>query len=268
MTPSQKSLLATGVIAASIMALLLTQHMSLEASEHQWPPKREHEVALVEENIFEVTELPRKTNHKAEQAAPAKNPVKENNASTPAPTTGHDVADRGAASKPPTTVTSTRQSPVKQQTAEQHRDNGPSRDQQLQEEARRRATSTTENAFAHTRGNNNTSNDGRVQGNSGRPNGTSGSFNGTGTGRVNGGWNLPAYRRIASTVTGIVKVKAYINRSGNVTKVEFLTGEPPAATNASVRDAVRREVESRRFTRNDNDAPDQSVAYITYKFTD
>jgi hypothetical protein len=57
-----------------------------------------------------------------------------------------------------------------------------------------------------------------------------------------------------------------IDRNGKVKSVSFQGGDAPAATNPKVRAACEREVRSRNFTRSDNDAPEESTAYITYRF--
>ena len=57
-----------------------------------------------------------------------------------------------------------------------------------------------------------------------------------------------------------------IDKSGHVTAVTFTGGTPPAATNRDLRAAVEREVRSRRFTRSDDNAPDEATAHITYIF--
>ena len=78
---------------------------------------------------------------------------------------------------------------------------------------------------------------------------------------------MPRYNEVPTTVTGSIELMVKIDRSGKVTSVSFLGGDAPAATNASVRSACEREVRSRRFSRPDPDnAPEESTAYITYRF--
>lgn len=269
--PRLTAILLTVLIAAITVTLMLMTHISADPGDRTWPPKRQNDVALVEdENIFEVVEMPRAVSRRYDEAAPAKNDVNENNRSTPEPTTGPDLHDRGPAGEAPAPVTSTRPAPVKRQTRPQPATTGPSQqeleEQRRQEEARRRATSATEGAFDRSKGRNNTSNEGPADGNSGSVNGTNGSYHGTGTGSVNGGWIIPRYRRVPSTVTGTIVVRATINSRGEVTDVSLRGGKAPASTDKALRQAVVAEVKQRRFTRNDNNAPAQSVAVITYRF--
>lgn len=77
---------------------------------------------------------------------------------------------------------------------------------------------------------------------------------------------IPAYGKVPSTVTGSVKMMLKIDRTGRVTSVTFQGGDAPAATDPAVRRAVEAEVRARRFTRADDNAPEESTAYVTYTF--
>ena len=55
-------------------------------------------------------------------------------------------------------------------------------------------------------------------------------------------------------------------RNGRVTSGSYQGGDAPAATDPAVRRAVEAEVRARRFTRADDNAPEESTAYITYTF--
>ncbi len=264
------SVCLTALIALLVLVGLQIVTLGVDALDREWPPRKHSDIAMADEQMFDVLdEIPLNAPAK-ETAAPVHNPEPAKNQSNPAPASGHDVADRGKAADAPATVTSRQPAPVKAQT-KPATPTGPSKEelerQRREEEARRRATATTASAFNRSTGANNTANTGKTQGNSGSPSGTSASVNGTGTGTVGGGWVIPSYARVPSTTTGSIKIKVRIDRSGRVTSLDFQGGNPPAATNAALRAAVEREIRSRRFTRaNAADAPEQATAYITYTF--
>lgn len=262
----------TALLALVTVCALMVMHLAVTEADREWPPRREGSIAMADDNFFDVEDDIPVPAPAREKAAPTQTPEPAVNHSEPAPQTGHDVADRGPNGEAPTTVTSRRPSEVKAQTPrEKPKPQGPSKEEleekKRQEEARRRANSATSNAFNRANGNNNTANRGPRDGNSGRPDGTSASVNGTGTGSVGGGWIIPAYARVPSTVTGSIKMQVKIDRTGRVTSVAFTGGNPPAATDARLRAAVEAEVRGRRFTRaNPDDAPASATAYITYTF--
>ncbi len=261
------SLVMTALIAVLIVVMMLMVKISVDTTVKEWPPRHDGEILVAEdEHFFDVIRDIQQPMPSLDEAAPAINDANESNQSDPAPTTGHDIADAGNVGDAPTTVTSKRPSDVKQPVAEQPVSQGPSQQQQAEDEARRRANAATATAFQRSGGNNNTSNRGASEGNSGSVGGTSTTFNGVGTGRVSGGWILPKYQKVHSTVTGKIEVRVIINRKGEVTKVEFRGGTPPAATDPDLRQRIEEEIRSHRFTRNNTAAPDQATAYITYIF--
>ncbi|MCM1033223.1 MAG: hypothetical protein NC405_05640 [Odoribacter sp.] len=259
---------STTLIAIAAVILMLVTHLSVQLSGQEWPPKRQNEVALVEEeNIFDILPAPRAVNRAYEESSPAHNEVPADNLSTPEPTTGMDIRDNGTPADPPPPVTSAQPSPVKKHMTEQPQKTGPSQKElQQRAEATRRATSATENAFKNARGNNNVANQGNTQGNSGSPAGTNRSYHGTGSGNATGGWKVPRYQRIPATTTGEIKVKVSINPDGSPGEITFLTGKAPAGTDPTLRQAVAQEIKQRRFTRGDGTTGDRATAVITYIF--
>ncbi len=264
------SALATLVVCLLILTGLLLGRVELRVSDREWPPKRTGEITV--EEYADIIDLPQTQAPAADNPSPAPLPEPEQNLAEPTPESGHDVTDRGEPAEAPPTVTTRRESPVKAKpkapaktgpTAEELR---RQKEQKEQEEARRRATSNTRNAFQNARGKNNTAADGRKPGNAGAPSDRASALNGRGTGYAGGGWNIPAYAKVPSTVTGSVKMMLKIDRQGRVTSVRFQGGDAPAATDPAVRRAVEAEVRSRRFTRSDDNAPEESTAYITYTF--
>lgn len=262
--PRTIALALTALIAIGMVALMMAVHLSTERGDREWPPVRDNEVALVEDNFFDVVEVPAPVTSAYEVASPAENPVTADNNSTPEPTTGTDMHDAGHEATAPSPVTSTRRSPVSEQ-ARRSETSGPSREEQAAEEARRRATAATSAAFDRSRGSDNAQSAGSSSGQSGTPEG-SGSFHGRGHGTVNGGWKFPAYAEIPATTTGAIRVRATIDRTGRVTEVTLLNGTPPAGSDPALRKAVVEEVKRRKFTRGDNQAPDRATALITYTF--
>lgn len=265
--PNVIALLLTLLIAVAAVLLMVFTHLSLDPVVREWPPQRDTEVALVEDNFFEVTPVPRSLRGAYEEASPALNETPADNLSTPQPTTGHDVRDAGPAGDAPSTVTTPQPAPVQQTVTPEPPVTGPSEQElQAQAEARRRATSATSQAFNRSQGDNNTSNNGKNPGDSGNPAGTAGSFHGHGNGKVNGGWVVPTYNRIPSSVTGSIVVRATVERDGHVSEASVTGGSAPASTDPALRAAVVEEVKRRKFTRTDNNAPAQATAYITYTF--
>lgn len=263
--------IAAAITALAALLTVLLLHVltvSVDTTEREWPPRHDGEVTLAdvpEENFFDVvTETGPAREH---DPAPAANPEPADNMSAPAPATGHSTADRGPAGEAPATATTGRQSPVKAKKEPAPRKTGPSKEELAREEARRRASTATRDAFRRAEGSDNTANRGARPGNSGSPGGGESALNGSGTGTAGGGWIIPRYARVPSSLTGSIKMQLRIDRAGNVTSVTFTGGNPPAATDAALRRAVEREVRARRFTRSDGAAaPESATAYITYTF--
>lgn len=256
----------TGIAVLLILLLLSAVHLSVTVADREWPPRRDGSIALAEpdEQYFDVVTEPLATGR--HDPSPAELPEPQTNQSEAAPASGHHTADAGPAADAPAVATSRRPSPVKAK-PETPRPAGPTKEELAREEARRRASSATADAFRRAAGNNNTTSQGAKPGNSGSPAGTSSSVNGSGTGTVGGGWVIPRYARVPSTLTGSIKMQLRIDRTGAVTSVTFTGGQPPAATDHRLRTAVEAEVRAHRFTRTDAaTAPESATAYITYTF--
>lgn len=262
------AIIITAVIAASIFVWLKLAHIRLSVSLREWPPRHDGEVVLADEQFFEViNEVPLPLNS-VDDPSKVYNENLENNNSEPAPRTGDATIDKGNPADAPTTVTSRQPAPVKAKTEEAVK-SGPSQaelDAQREEEARRKANAAMSSVFNNASGKDNTSNTGKNPGNSGSPTGTASGINGTGSGNVGGGWIVPSYSKVPSTMTGSIEITAKIDREGKVVSVTFRGGDPPAATDARLRQAVENEVKSRKFTRGKSPAPEQATAYITYRF--
>lgn len=265
--PRIYAIIATVIIAIGIVLWMMFDTLSLSLSDRSWPPKRDSEI-VIDDEYAELLDLPLPK----QISAPAKayNETPENNHAGAAPESGMETVDQGQPADAPKPVVQDKPSPVQTKKKDKPAKQGPSAEelkkQQEEEAARRKATSQTQNAFRNA-GKNNTTNQGKTDGNAGRPDGSESAVNGRGTGRVGGGWSMPRYNTVPSTVTGSVELMVKIDKKGNVISVSFIGGDAPAATSPSVRSACEREVRARRFSRPDPDnAPEEATAYITYKF--
>ena len=267
--PRIYSTVATALIVGAIIIWMMLDTITLDISDRTWPPRHDSEI-VIDEEYAELLDLPMPKTPKISDPSPAFNETPADNKADAAPETGMETVDQGEPADAPQPVVQDKPSPVKIEKKEKPVKQGPSAEeikkQKEEEAARRKATNQTQNAFRNA-GTNNTNNKGKTEGNAGRPDGHETSVNGRGTGRVGGGWSMPRYNEVPRTVTGSIELMVKIDRSGKVTSVSFLGGDAPAATNASVRSACEREVRSRRFSRPDPDnAPEESTAYITYRF--
>lgn len=273
MSDSQKAktyaIIGTAGITILVLLLLFYTHLHLSPSE----PKENDRapITLEEEEFVEV--IPAPISPAQAHDTPAKAKADEQQPSQPTPASGTDIEDNGQPADAPEMVTKTEESPVKVKKKEPKK-TGPSAEEikkkKEEEEIKRKANNEVTDAFSRSKGkHNNASSSTKDKGNDGVPSGTapSGTHTGHGGGTAGGGWAIPAYAAVPSTVTGSVKMTVSIDRNGNVTKLTFTGGDAPAATNPAVRNACAAEVKSRRFTRsNPDNAPEISTAYITYTF--
>lgn len=260
--------------ATAVIALLLVMAMAVwRLTMPDDPPKPEPraEITLDEEfvELLEPSPMPQQATH---TPASAKLPENSDAQAQPAPESGTDTKDAGKAGVAEPPVSTKAPSEVKvTKRKEEKKKPGPEVDKKkAQEEAvKREANNQVSNAFGSATGKHNTKNGKADQDNAGRTEGKAhqGNLSGRGSGTVGGGWRIPAYAPVPSTVTGSVKLVVKIDRNGNVTSVRFDGGNAPAATDAAVRAACIAEVKSRRFSHpHPEDAPETSTAYITYTF--
>ncbi len=267
--PKLIALVLTALVAALVLVLLTVVKVHVDTSVREWPPRHDGEVTLAEadeEMFFDVVTEPGPAREHDPSAAFSPEP--ESNLTEPAPASGMSADDNGPKGDAPAVTTSKRKSDVKAKAEPAPKNTGPTKEElerAAREEARRRASAATRDAFRRSEGAGNTADKGSRRGNSGSPDGGSSSLNGSGTGSVGGGWIIPRYAQVPSSLTGSIKMTLKIDRNGAVTSVTFTGGNPPAATDAALRRAVEREVRSRRFSRSDGSvAPASATAYITY----
>ena len=252
MTSSKRLYPALITLAVCILIALWLGlgHLDMRRTDREWPP-RHHSDITMEEEFAEIIDLPMSPAPAQDNPAPVPLPEPAEGQAEPAPESGHHVDDAGIPAEAPATTASS-----KEELEQQRRE----------EEARRRATANTQNAFRNATGNAAAASTGKKPGQGGAPSDVASALNGRGSGSAGGGWIIPAYAKVPSSVTGSVKMRLTIDRTGRVTSVTFQGGDAPAATDAAVRRAVEAEVRARRFTRHDDNAPEESTAYITYTF--
>lgn len=220
------------------------------------------ELIEVEEEYVEFLEQPVKPS----KPAPAYSEQRVRRNSHAAEASGSDLKDAGKAGVATPDVTAKTPSPVKRKQADPPKQTGPTKEQ-LEEQARRRARKGVSDAFASAPDAvDNTDSRGKEEGNSGSPEGQSSARDGMGTGSVGGGWIMPRYSKVSSTVTGRIELRAVVGKDGHVISVEQTGGKAPAAANKALVSRCIAEVRSRQFTRTDNDAPDKAIARIIYTF--
>ena len=264
MTPRRASVITTTGIAAIIVAVLLLVHLSFDPA--AMTPSRQP-VTAVEEALPEYVDFWESLNspHPSDPA-PARSPEPANNRAQAAPEGGPNMRDAGSQGQPAPEVTSQREAPVSRRERTEPQQTGP-RQPTEEELARRRANRDIANAFDNPDGNDATNNSGRQPGAAGRPEGSDDTpVNGSGTGTVGGGWIMPSYNKLPSTEVGSVRLRATINREGNVIKVEQVGGNPPASANSALVARCMAEVRTKRYTRTDDNAPERAIATITYIF--
>jgi len=260
---------ATALIALLLVMAMCVWHLTKPEDRTELEPRAE--ITLDEEfvDLLEPSPLPQDANH---TPASAQLPENSDTQAQPAPESGTDTKDAGKAGVAEPPVASKTPSEVKvKKKKEDKKKPGPEVDKKkAQEEAvKREANNQVSNAFGSATGKHNTKNGNADQGNAGRTDGKAhqGNLSGRGSGTVGGGWRIPSYSPVPSTVTGSVKLVVKIDRNGNVTSVRFDGGNAPAATDAAVRAACIAEVKSRRFSHpHPEEAPETSTAYITYTF--
>ena len=274
MTENQNTELRARIIAAAITLIvmiavaILLRNSYMSFSEMAVASNNNSDVVLDEEFV-DILEMPAAPDMVGDE--PAKATADEMLESQPTPISGTDLTDNGDAGKPHDVVAKKEEAPMKVNNKKDDKKVGATDDKKKrqEEEIKRQANNEVANAFNKASGKHNNATSNIDVGNNGRPDGTApqGTLTGTGTGTVGGGWSIPSYGAVKSTVTGSVKMILKINKEGRVVSVTFDGGTAPAATNAAVRQACKAEVMARRFTRaNYNDAPETTNAYITYTF--
>lgn len=260
---------ATVLIATGLFLFLYLYKLSIDALALK--EKDKGEIVLVEpEEFVDVLEPmadPVATDNKPAEAH-LDEPVKDESQAAPAP--GTDLTDRGPQGEKPQMVNSPEPSPVKvkdepKPEKPKGQANKPKEDEKEQSKRKENNQANDEVARAFGKHNSNTSNN-ADKGNSGSNTNQSSTTTGTGRGKVGGGWIIPAYGAVRSTVTGSVNLTVKIDNTGRVISVTVTGGTPPAATDAGVKSSIEREIRSRKFTRASYDDAEPATAYITYTF--
>lgn len=259
--------IGTAAVAALAFLGLTFSYLSAGASDKKLSPKaditmEEEFIDVLESSTFESSDDNREAASHLEETV--ETPAQ------PTPAAGTDLVDKGEKSVPPQEVTAPEESPVKVKKDKQPKP-GPAVDEKklAEERARRKANDEVANAFKNAKGKHNAhTSDSKDSDKSGRKDNNPGAqgTTGTGSGKVGGGWIIPKYAPVPSTVTGSVTLTVNIDAAGKVTAVTFTGGTPPAATHPALRSAIEREVRARKFSRASYDDARPATAYITYTF--
>lgn len=255
---------SAGTALFAVLAILLFLTVKLTKASAEPPQEVTGSIALAEDFI-EVIDQPAAPIMAGDDPAAAQ--ADQQAQAQPTPPSGTDPADAGTPGTPPPTVASDKPSPHK--TDDQQKKPGPTKEQQQQQQDQRQAQAEVANAFGNASGQHNTVSGQTDVTNSGSPSSDSaqGSYTGHGQGTAGGGWGLPAYSPVKSTVTGTIVLKVAIDSQGRPTSVKINGGTPPAITNSAVYQACVAEVKRHTFTRADSSpAPESAIAVITYSF--
>lgn len=252
---------ATALAIALALVVMCCTYLRYDPSQ---APQLQRASIELDEEFVEVVEAPGTNEDDALAQA------REQMPSQPANPSGTDSRDAGERGVEPKLNAAKDEQPVKvkkkEKTPEQI-----AREKKEKEEAeiKRKASEEIAGAFSNRKGKHSNEAGTSDKGENGKPEGTApgGTLTGRGTGKVGGGWTLPQYAPVTSTLTGSVELEVTIGRDGSVAKVAVIGGQAPAATSKQVQQACIAEVRSRRFTRaNASDAPASAKAYITYNF--
>jgi len=268
--PRIYSAVATALIVLIVLSWMACSHLTYDPG---LSPKNPPSAIALADEFVDVEEIPAPLapDLGSDESATAQLPEPSDAQSQPAPESGTDISDSGSKGVAEPPLSANESSPMKVKEKKPDKKTGQEADRKKAEEEkiRRQANSQVQNAFAGAQGKHNTRNGSDDVANAGKPQGKAhqGNLSGRGSGSVGGGWSIPKYAAVPSSVTGSVKMVVKIDRDGRVISVALNGGEAPAATNRAVCQACIAEVKSRRFTRpNADDAPETATAYITYNF--
>lgn len=252
---------ATALLVVLAIVVMLCAKLRFDPAGEPERPKSE---ISLDEQFTEVVEMP------GNDLSDASVLADEQKQSLPDAPSGTDADDSGDPGPDPKINTSAAEQPAKAKTREESPEQiAREKKQKEEEEIKRKASQEIAGAFSNRRGKHTNRAGSADQGEHGRPDGSSpeGTLTGRGTGRAGGGWRLPSYAPVASTLTGSVELEVTISQDGSVSRVVVVGGQAPAATNKKVQQACIAEVRSRRFTRAATSAaPSTAKAYITYNF--
>lgn len=260
---------ATVLIATGLFLFLYLFTLRIDASVLK--EKEKGEIVLLEpEEYVEVLEPV------ADPVAPDETPAEAHldepvkNESQAAPAAGTDLVDAGPQGEKHPVMKSNEESPVKvkdEPKPEKPKGQANKPKEEKPEPPKRKENNQANDEVARAFGkhNSNTS-DKDDKGNSGSNSNQSSTTTGTGRGKVGGGWIIPAYGAVRSTVTGSVNLTVKIDKTGRVTSVTVTGGTPPAATDSRVKSSIEREIRAHKFTRASYDDAEAATAYITYTF--
>lgn len=255
---------STAAIAALTLLWLLLCHLEFDPSVLRFPPRPTTEIVELEEEYVDLLSDIAVPTPSDPKTAYTQEP--SHNKSVPQEAAGSDLEDKGLKGAELPDVVSEQPSPVKQPKKTEKPKTGPTKEE-LEAQARRKARQGVGNAFAKSEENaDNTLNHGAAKGDSGNPSGEASDINGIGQGTVGGGWKMPIYNKVDSYSTGSIIIRAIIDKNGQVVEINQIGGRAPASADSRLVAKCIAEIKSKKFTRNDDNAPDRAEARITYTF--
>lgn len=259
--------LGTVLVVSLVVVVLCVTYLNAHAMDKKQDKKAD--ITLIEEyvEVMETSSLAQQAD--MEDASSYMEETVEAPAQ-PDQASGTDVENVGPVAEAPKPVAAKEPAPVKVK-KDKPKNTGAAEDKKKkeQEEVRRKANNEVANAFKNASGKNNSATsptDDKSKSGKKTPDTSSQGTTGTGRGKVGGGWIVPDYAAVPSTVTGSVTLTVKIDATGKVTSVNFTGGTPPAATNPALKASIEREVRARKFSRASYDGAQPATAYITYTF--
>lgn len=274
--PRTISIFVTLAIAIMIVLWLMLCHLRWSPGE-PWPPEPEPYIELAAEEFIEPEDIPLPPQTPGDADAPALTDALADAASEVAPSSGADLVSKGQEGTPPREVTTPRPSPVKVADKPQPEKPGPAKSKEPEKPKPSAQRTQVKDIFSKAEGKHNSNNRSGDEANAGSPKGkadsagpadSKGVTSGVRKGTLGGGWQWPGYARIPSSVTGSVVLSFIVDRDGKARKIVVVGGNPPAASNATLKKRCIAEVSNHTFTRpataGDPDA--ETPATITFIF--
>lgn len=249
--------LSTVVFHIAVVLLLLVIYLRfspVELEERTWPPVDESELLFGGEYVMLGDNLsdPDMSEASGEEDASVSEP-----GAPGLQNDGAGIPDEAAV------VSSDRESPVKVKPAPEV-PSGPTREEQLAEEQRRREQEASERISSRVKFGKGASDGSNGKAGSTAGNASQGALSGApGTdlrGRTLASWSKPA-----ASATGTIVVQVHVNRKGRVTRASYLSGTGAVAGNAAARRSCEQAALRSSFSVADN-APVDQVGRITYRF--
>lgn len=243
---------------ALVVLLLLVLYLRYSGEEKRvWPPEDTSEL-LLEGEYVKLGDIPQPRQQQSTPAPAASQPKQTQES--------EDLADAGKmAETPPSTVTTTKESPMKVAKKPVPEKPGPTREE-LEAQAKAKKEAETAKKIS-----NRVNFGGQKSGNS--ESGTSGSPNGNSTsGALAGspgyslrGRSLESWSSPSGTNTGTIIINVRVNRQGQVISASYHGGSGAVSSDPTARRSCEQAARQSKFSVS-QDAPSEQVGTITYRF--